>query len=77
MGQLIRDKQGLALTARGQVLQHLPGIIQFAPGNSERDHQARGRVDGRPDPRPPVLVIKVFGTARTFLFFTKVHSSSS
>ncbi len=77
MGEFIRDKQGLALTAVSQILQNSPGIVQFATADPERNQQARGGVDGRPDPRPPVLTFDIFGAARTFLFFTKVHSSSS
>jgi len=41
MWQFIRDKQGLALTANSQILQHPPGIIQFTPANIERNQQAR------------------------------------
>jgi len=36
MGQFIRDKQGLALTTVGQILQHLLSIAKFAPANPER-----------------------------------------
>ena len=55
MWQFIRDKQGLALTTDSQILQHLPGIVQFTPANIERNQQARGGIDSRPDPRAPVL----------------------
>src|SRR5664279_37181 len=77
MWQFIRDKQWLAFTAGGQVFQHLSGIVQFASANPERNQQARGGVDGCPDSRLPVLVLDILGTARNFLFITKVHSSSS
>jgi len=77
MGQFIRDKQGLALTAGGQIFQYPPSIVQSASANPESNQQPRGGIYSRPDPRPSVLVFEVFGTARTFLFFTKVHSSSS
>jgi len=40
-GQFIRDKQGLALTAGGQIFQHPSGIIQSAPTNPELNQQAR------------------------------------
>ena len=77
MGQFIRYKQGLVLTAGAQIREHLPGIVQSTPANPERNQQSGGGVNSRPDPRPPVLELKIFGAARTFLFFTKVHSSSS
>ena len=77
MGQFIRDKQGLVLAARSQVLQHLPGIVKTSSPNPEGNQQSRGGVDSCPDPRLPVLTLNVFGATRTFLFFTKDHSSSS
>ena len=77
MGQFVRDKQWLFLTAGSQVLQHLTSIVQAAPANPERNQQARGGVNSCPDPRSPVLVLNVFGVARTFLFFIKDHNSSS
>ena len=45
-----QGKQLLGLAAGGQVLQQLPGIIQFATTDPERDQQSRGRVDSGPDP---------------------------
>lgn len=77
MGQLIGDKQRLVRASVSHIAQYPPGVIKFASVDPECDQQARGGVDTRPDPRLSVLVFKVFGVVRTFLFFTKVHSSSS
>jgi hypothetical protein len=77
MGQLIGNKQGLALKAAGQILKKSPCIIQFPPANPERNQKACGGVDGGPDPGLSILALEVFFTARTFLFFTNVHNSSS
>jgi len=77
MGQFIGDKQWLGRCAISKIPQHTPGIVQFAPSNPECDQQPCGGVDCRPDPGSSVLVLDVFWIVRTFLFFTKVHSSSN
>lgn len=77
MGQFVGNKQWLVLKTTSQILEQLSSIVQFAPSDPERNQKSRGGVDGRPDPGLPVLVLKVSLATRTFLFFTKVHNSSS
>lgn len=76
MGQLLGDKHRLTRSSVGQITQHLSSIVQFAPANPEDDQQSCGGVDGRPDPRLPVLIFNVCVAVRTFLFFSKVHNST-
>ena len=77
MGQFVGNKQGFTLKTARQILKQPPSIVQFAPANPERNQKSRGGVDGRPDPGLPVLALDLLLAARTFLFFTNVHNSSS